>query len=237
MTEVMCRPIAEKITSLGGEIRYEEPVEIVLVQRGRVTGVRTKQGGTYHAPQTVVATTLSAAQSILGSLKGKGNLGNLFRLPAMSACTLQLELDRPALERDVTTFGPGTDMVSFAEQSRTTFRGSRGRLSVILGNPREYVDKTAEEILPTVLEQMDSLGVHLRGHVMTARKAAEKDAFYSLDKGNQNLRPRQKTGVPGLTLAGDYTRTSSFATMEGAVLSGQKAARLLLRAGEEGILG
>ena len=237
MTEVMCRPIAEKITSLGGEIRYEEPVETVLVQRGRVTGVRTKQGGTYHAPQTVVAATLSAAKSILGPLKGKGDLGNLFRLPTMSACTLQLELDRPALERDVTTFGPGTDMVSFAEQSRTTFRGSRGRLSVILGNPREYVGKTAEEILPTVLEQMDSLGVHLRGHVMTARKAAEEDAFYSLDKGNQNLRPRQKTGVPGLTLAGDYTRTSSFATMEGAVLSGQKAARLLLRAGEEGILG
>ena len=88
-----------------------------------------------------------------------------------------------------------------------------------------------------MLEQMDQLGVHLRGHVMTARKAAEKDAFYSLDKGNQNLRPRQKTGVPGLTLAGDYTRTSSFATMEGAVLSGQKAARLLLRVGEEGILG
>lgn len=163
------------------------------------------------------------------SIKHSGSLEKLFRLPEMSACTFQMELDRPALKKDITCFGPGTDMVSFAEQSRSTFRETKGRLSVILGNPKEYAQKNAVEILSVVQEQMESLGVHLEGHITDYRKVAEENDFYSLDKGSQRLRPKQKTEVSGLFLAGDYTLTSSFATMEGAVLSGKKAARQCLK--------
>ncbi len=146
-------------------------------------------------------------------------------MPCMSSCTLQMELESPALKKDVTTFGPGTDMVSFAEQSRSTFRESKGRLSVILGNPKEYAQMSAEDILHIVTEQMAQLGVNLKGKIVKVRKVAEENDFYSLDKGNQSLRPGQRTGVRGLFLAGDYTLTGSFATMEGAVMSGKKAAR------------
>ena len=83
--------------------------------------------------------------------------------------------------------------------------------------------------LEAVIRQMNSLGVHLEGNVIDARKVSEKGEFYSLDKGNQLIRPYQKTGIKGLVLAGDYTRTSSFATMEGAVISGKKAARVSMK--------
>lgn len=228
MTQVMCQPIADKVSALGGVFHFSESVETILLEQGRVTGVRGKNGTEYRAPQTVIAVTLPSAKQILAPLKGREELHPLFRLPTMSACSLQLELDQPALEKDITTFGPGTDVVSFAEQSRTTFRGSKGRLSVILGNPKEYADKSAEEILPMVVDQLAQLGVHIKGHVLAARKVEEQGEFYSLGVGNQSLRPSQRTGIPGLTLAGDYTRTASFATMEGAVLSGQQAARVCL---------
>jgi len=136
---------------------------------------------------------------------------------------------QPALEKDITTFGPATDMVSFAEQSRSTFRSSAGRLSIILGQPDKYSDKSLEEIMPIIYEQMNSLGVHLEDKVKNARKVCEKKEFYYLGKGSQKLRPGQKTEVDGLVLAGDYTLTSSFATMEGAVISGKKAAAVCLK--------
>ncbi|MCI8496722.1 MAG: FAD-dependent oxidoreductase [Clostridiales bacterium] len=228
MTEMMCNPIVRTVQAQGGRFCFGEPVEQVLVQKGAVVGVRGRSGQEYRAAQTVIATTLPAAKKILVPLKNRTELQSFFQLPTMSSCSIQLELDRPALKKDITTFAPGTDMVSFAEQSRSTFRDSKGRLSVILGNPDEYADKEIQEILPVVLEQMDSLGVHLKGHVLDARKVAEKNDFYSLGKGSQHLRPRQETGIRGLTLAGDYTLTSSFATMEGAVLSGKKAAKSCL---------
>lgn len=225
MTDVMCNPIVKKVESLGGIFQFNTQVEQVLVQNGSVIGVRVKNGQEYFAAHTVIATTLPAAKKILAPLKDKMELNHFFQLPHMSACSVQLELKHPALEKDITTFGSGTDMVSFAEQSRTTFRDSKGRLSVILGNPSDYAKKSTEEILPIVLEQMETLGVHLKRNVLDVRKVSEDNDFYSLDCGNQCLRPKQKTGISGLILAGDYTLTSSFATMEGAVLSGKKAAK------------
>ncbi len=240
MTDVMCEPIARKIRSLGGVIHLKEEVKEVILQNGtsdllaqpkkasQVMGVRTVNGQEYFAPHTVIATTLPAAKKILSSLRLCPELSGFFRLPHMSAATIQMELDCPSMPKDITTFGPGTDMASFAEQSRTTFPKSKGRLSVILGRPGKYVGKSTEELLKIALNQLSSLGIHLQGHVLDARKVTEGHDFYSLDKKSQRLRPNQNTGIPGLILAGDYTLTSSFSTMEGAVLSGKKAAHLLV---------
>lgn len=229
MSEVMCEPILREIRSLGGHFQFGEAVREVATEKGRVIGVKMQNGQEYRARETVIATTLIAAKGILSPLTGDARLADLFALPCMSACSLQLELDSPALARDITTFGPGTDMVSFAEQSRSTFGGSRGRLSVILGQPSVYAKKRTDECVAAVVEEMGRLGVELRGHITAARKVVEENSFYALTCGSQRLRPRQACGIAGLTLAGDYTRTASFATMEGAVLSGRQAAKHCLR--------
>ncbi len=229
MTEIMANPIVNKIKELGGTFYFGESVKEIIVRNGRASGVRNEKGDEFKAETIVIATSLTAAKEILKPLRKRKELSRLYRLPCMSACTLQLELSKPALKKDITTFGPGTDMVSFAEQSRSTFRKSKGRLSVILDNSKEYEDMSEEKLLPVVVEQLSSLGVQLDGKVLKARKVAEKNEFYSLCKGHQLMRPGQYTGIEGLVLAGDYTRTSSFATMEGAVISGKKAAKISMK--------
>ena len=47
--------------------------------------------------------------------------------------------------------------------------------------------------------------------------------------GVEQLRPPQRTPIPGLMLAGDWTATGWPATMEGAVRSGYLAAEEVLR--------
>lgn len=229
MTDIMCMPIVKGCADLGCRFQFGVKVTRVLEEQGRVTGVQDEKGQVYRSRQTVIAATLPAAKEILMPLKHRPELEKLFSLPEMSACTMQIELDQPALKKDVTTFGPSTDMVSFAEQSRSTFPQTKGRLSIILGNAEKQKEKDEKELFSMVLGQMDSLGVHLEGHVLRARKVAEANDFYALEPGNQKRRPSQRTGIPGLLLAGDYTRTASFATMEGAVLSGKKAARLCMK--------
>lgn len=224
MTEVMCEPVVRRISALGGQFRFNERVKRVTVERGAVTGVECESGEVYRAPRTVVATHLSGAKKVLQPLRGRRELYKLFKLPCMSACTVQFELKEPALSEDVTTFGVGCDVVSFAEQSRSTFQRSAGRLSVILGNADRYVDMATEELTECVCAQLKGLGVDITGKIMDVRKVSEEDEFYSLRCGSQRLRPTQRTGVRGLVLAGDYTLTKSFATMEGAVLSGEAAA-------------
>lgn len=243
MTDIMCAPIVEKIKEMGGKTVFGEPIEKVIFEKEnpykknsgenpkniRIKGVKAESGQNYYSDFTIIATPLSAAKQILNPLKKVKKLEKVFRLPCMSACTFQLELKKPALKKDITSFGPGTDAVSFAEQSRSTFKNSNGRLSLILGNPKEYCQKSAEEILPVVIKEMQSLGVHLEDNIKDFRKVSEENGFYSLSKGSQKLRPKQNTQIPGLFLAGDYTLTRSFATMEGAVIAGRKAAKECLK--------
>ena len=56
----------------------------------------------------------------------------------------------------------------------------------------------------------------------------EQDAVFSVRPGLDEQRPPQQTPVPGLLLAGDWTRTGWPATMEGAVRSGYLAAEAAL---------
>ena len=54
------------------------------------------------------------------------------------------------------------------------------------------------------------------------------NSIYRESPGSDRYRPAQRTPVPNLFLAGDYTRQDYMASMEGAVRSGVLAARALL---------
>jgi squalene-associated FAD-dependent desaturase len=66
--------------------------------------------------------------------------------------------------------------------------------------------------------------------LLAARLITQHDAVFSPRPGVDELRPPQKTDVPGLFIAGDWTQTLWPATMEGAVRSGYLAAEAILAA-------
>jgi len=207
------------------------PVDGLLMDGYRVNGV-TIAGRELRARHVVLATGLGPAQDLLKGPFGEDAwFGPMLRLPTMPAVTAQFELDSPALPVDRTTFGPGTVLASFSEQSRTTFSNRPGRLSVILARQDEFINVKASRIVEKVVEDAAKLGMDIRPHITDYRVTRLPRDFYSLRPGNNRMRPRQATPIPGLTLAGDYTRQPMLATMEGAVISGRLAAEAVLKAG------
>jgi 15-cis-phytoene desaturase len=229
MSEVMADPLAAAIARRGGVVQAGAPVKRLRIAGGRVTGVEIP-GAAIEARHVVVATSLRPAQRLLAQFGRHPWARPMLSLPSMPVVTIQLELDRPSMPYDRTTFGPCTALASFAEQSRTTFRHVPGRLSVILGRPERFLEATPEEILAVTVRDAAKLGIDLDGHVLRYRVVTRPDDFYSLAPGKDHLRPGQVTPIPGLTLAGDYTRQPLLGTMEGAVISGQLAARAVLAA-------
>jgi 15-cis-phytoene desaturase len=69
----------------------------------------------------------------------------------------------------------------------------------------------------------------MRDKVTDYRVVVEPREFYALVPGSERLKPTQETPIPGLYLAGDYTRQRYLATMEGAVYSGRLAATAILK--------
>ena len=228
MTEVMAAPIAASIAKRGGTVRTRMRVTSLEVHHGAVTGVLT-DAGPLHASAVVLATPVDTAQRLVRARFAEQDwCRGLLSLKTMSAATLQLELCRPIYPVDRTIFGPGTVLASFGEQSRTTFKHADGRVSIILAPPDLFVGMEPDRVFECAMEDAAKLGFDLRPLVTDYRVVNEADEFYALSPGQDRLRPEQKTPVRGLTLAGGYTRQPWIDTMEGAVVSGQTAARAVL---------
>ena len=227
MTDVMTGPLADYIVASGGEVITDEPVLSTIKRGGHFTVTTTKNQ--YRADAVILATSLKPAQEIVSASFDDPWFNDMLSLGTMPSVTFQMELKDPSLPVDRTTFGPMTSMSSFAEQSRTTFRGSPGRLSVILSPPETYVHLPERDILHCVLADAEALGMHIKNDVLSYRKVVLPHDFHSLAPGAMRLRPTQKTAIKNFYLAGDYTRQKFVATMEGAVYSGELAAKALVK--------
>jgi uncharacterized protein with NAD-binding domain and iron-sulfur cluster len=76
---------------------------------------------------------------------------------------------------------------------------------VICSPPEPLLEAPPEEVLATVLADAERLGLDLAGTLRTYRVVRLAEDFMSLAPGHVSLRPDQRTPMPGLTLAGDWT--------------------------------
>ncbi|MFS0870288.1 FAD-dependent oxidoreductase [Paenibacillus xylanilyticus] len=230
MTDVMCSPLAAAIEQKGGRIRTNAPVTQLLYGADGLEGVELEDGELIPATRVVVAANIRRSQQLLEEHFSEHEWFQPFlSLDAMPHVTVQFESELPLLPEDRTTFGPGTDIGSFGEQSRTTFRGRPGRASIILVNPDELIDLSDEEIWNRTQRGLIDIGLAEGvSSVTDYRIVRGNENFYRIAPGNERKRPEQVTPIRGLYLAGDYTKQPMFTTMEGAVLSGQKAAAGIL---------
>ncbi len=229
MSEALANPIASKIRENGGEILTNMKVESILFDGSKVTGVKLSNGSSIHSHNTILATDIGNAKRIVQNLVHIPFIQPFLKIPTTSAITVQLELKKPIQDFDRVTFAPNTILASFTEESHTTFPNSKGRISIILSNPDDYLQKNNQEIFQLVLKDFQKINLNIKKDVTDFRVVRHKDKFYNLGPNHDQDRPMQKTPIPGLVLAGDYTRQKFYTTMEGAVLSGIAAANIILK--------
>lgn len=229
MSDVMCMPIVKAIEKKGSKVLAGEEVKELLMENNTVVGVKTKNKK-YHAPFVVLAASLKPAQDLIKAKVGKNKwFSDMLKLPSMPAVTIQFELKKRSMEADRITFGPGTTWGSFSEQSKTTFRRSKGRLSIILTPADKFLKMSDKEVLKVVIDDGKRLGIDIEDIIKDFRMTRIPYDFYSLTPGTEKLRPTQKTTIGGLILAGDYTKQIYLGTMEGAVVSGKLAAESIYK--------
>jgi 15-cis-phytoene desaturase len=139
-----------------------------------------------------------------------------------------LELDCPGLTDDHIIFGANSILGTFGEQSHTTFEHSSGRISTFLTPTEPYINMSKDEVVAAVLADLKRQGVDVGDRMTNAVVVKHPSEFYLLEPGSEALRPLQRTSIPGLALAGDYTKQPYICSMEGAVISGRLAAEALV---------
>jgi len=225
MSDVIARPLAKRFEELGGTLKLNTKVDNLIYKNNRIIGVKIKDKEVY-AKTVLLATDIGNSKKILKDINHP-YIRKFLKIPTMSVLTVHLELKKPLMKLDRATFTPLTKISSFTEESRSTFKKSKGRISIIMTSTPEINFLTNEELLKLVIEEFKKVGINIKDNLIDYRVVRHIDKFYDLSKGNDKYRQDQKTPIKGLVLAGDYTKQRMYATMEGAVISGINAYKVI----------
>ena len=145
------------------------------------------------------------------------------RMTPMPIVTVNLWYDRPVMD-DAFVGLPGR-MMQWVFDKRIAFGGAASHLSLVSSGAAEIVGLSNEHLAAVASTEVERSLPGARGvWPVRATVVREKQATFSLAPG-QPARPGPRTPIRGLLLAGDWTDTGLPATIEGAVISGHRAAR------------
>jgi zeta-carotene desaturase len=225
---------AEMVSARGGRVELRASVETIAQQ---ADGRWLLQAGdaSYVADDVILALPFEQAQRLIAQMSLQGPDGGAVRadLEARMARLVHSPFISVLLwyDRQITDLHHAwlldTTIQWFFHKSKirgyAPERGSYVEL-VIAGSKTELPLSRAEILEPALAELKRFFPEAARATLVKSGILKEARATFSVTPGLDQFRPEQKTGLPGLYLAGDWTRTEWPSTMEGAARSGRLAA-------------
>lgn len=197
-------------------IHRRRPVEAFNVKEETVQGVRAR-GELFAADAVISALPYERLTPLFPELSLR--IENFRHSPIAG---IHLRFDRPV-----------TDLPFAALLDRTLhwyFAKDSGRaLSVVISAARSLATKNREEIVALALAELAEFEPLVRhAKLLSAHVIRETRATFVASPGFEGQRPRTQTAYRNFFLAGEWTDTGWPSTMEGAVISGYRAAEAVL---------
>ncbi len=227
------------IEARGGEVRLGTGLDRVDVDGGTVR--RAFVDGAQQNPDVYVL-ALSPdrlLETLPPSVREDRFFSRAGHLATSPIVNVHLWYDRPVWDADFAAFLNTPLQWAFNKSRLWGQEGDGQYIDISLSGAHEFVDRPASEIVDMFRKEMEALFPLARGaELARALVVKQRDATFAAAPATATLRPSQRTPIPNLFLAGDWTDTGWPATMESAVRSGRMAARAALatasrmRAGE-----
>jgi zeta-carotene desaturase len=255
--EYLHKPILEYLEVRGTKVYTRRQVREIQFaeseEQTHVTGIVVAQGDTVEtitADAYVFACDLPGIQRILPHEWRKwSEFDNIYKLDAVPVATVQLRFDgwvtelNDAEQRkqllhaagiDNLLYTADADFSCFADLALTSpadyYRPGEGSLLQLVLTPGDpFIAQSNEAIAQHVLKQVHELFPSSRELNMTWYSVVKlAQSLYREAPGMDVYRPNQKTPVDNFFLAGSYTQQDYIDSMEGATISGRRAAKVIL---------
>ncbi len=227
--ELYSEPIPRFLAARGGAVRLRSRVERIALREGVAVGVDLADGTVEAADAVIAAVPWHALPALLPTdmVEREPYFKDLARLEGSPITAVHLWFDRPLsvpeqcvlLDREVQWV---------FDKSRP---GGNAYLGLVVSASRDWLSLSRAEILARATRDLEEALPAVRAaKIVRAAVIKEPNATFSPAPGTDAYRPGTVSPVPGLLVAGDWTRTGWPATMESAVRSGYAAAAAVLAA-------
>lgn len=223
LDEMYAEPAARFLEAHGGAVRVKAPAKVIVAPNGTVAGVRTPSGDIaaaavistvpWHAFADIWESVPASVQAIADAASAMGS---------SPIVTVNLWLDGPVTDR---MFVGLVDAPIHWAFNKAAIVGERAtHLAVVTSGADDLAAADNDEVTRITVEHLSrALPMLRKRSVLRSVVVREHRATFSLAPGGPS-RPAVSTGIGGFLLAGDWTDTGLPATIEGAVISGHRAA-------------
>ena len=238
LDELYTFPSRDFIERAGGAVRVNAPAKVTC--EGATAQGATVRGARVRGCEVRVRDELLSAKAIvcapawfaLPSLfpDRPAALETVLRAAESTAAspivTVNLWFDRPVTSHSLVGL-PGRAM-QWVFDKRAILGDASSHLSLVSSGASALVAQGNQELVDLAMSELTAALPSARAAVLRrAVVVREKRATFSVAPG-QPRRPPVETAIPGLFLAGDWIETGLPATIEGAVVSGHRAAAAAL---------
>ena len=229
LSDLYVEPARALIERLGGVIRCGADVAGSVGDGENVAGVRLKEGETIPCSALILAVPSYRAPALLPAvLRETGYMAPAASIPLSPIVSVHLWFEKEVMPQEI--LGVIGRRIQWVFNRRKIShekgheQGRGGHLSAVISAAHAMVDMGNDELIRIVLEDLESIYGATAGHTTRALVIREKRGTFSCTPEVEQIRPGCGTPVPNLFIAGDWTDTGYPATIEGAIMSGERSA-------------
>ena len=229
--EMYAEPARRFVVERGGEVRTSALARLSVAD-GRIAAVSIRDER-FTAPSVLAAVPWFGLRTLFGDSRPAelaAILDDVAAMQPMPIVTVNLWYDRPVMDESFAGL-PGRTM-QWVFDKRAAFGEAASHLSLVSSGALDIVARSNDELSALAASEVETGLPGARGmRPVRATVIREKQATFSLAPG-QPSRPGIRTPLPNLFLAGDWIDTGLPATIEGAVISGHRAAAVIMGASD-----
>ncbi|MGB0561622.1 MAG: 15-cis-phytoene desaturase [Spirulinaceae cyanobacterium] len=244
-TERLCQPMVDYIVEQGGEVHLQAGLKTIAlnpdqtVSHFEIRGQDGQEDSTITADAYVSALSVDPLKTLLPQpWRELDFFEKLTHLEGVPVINIHLWFDRKLTDIDQLLFSRSDLLSVYADMSNTCREYAdpdRSMLELVLAPAAAWIGKSEEEILAATLAELQKLFPDDFGGANPAQLRKHKivktpRSVYKAVPGSQAYRPGQTTPIANFYLAGSYTMQEFLGSMEGAVLSGKRAAQAIATA-------
>ena len=225
---------ADFVTQLGGVVNERISVDNISQQAGGGWEVRCGERQ-FYADNLILAAPFEQTQRLLSALTLEDQrvrptlddvLGKIRRFVHSPFISILLWYDRKITDVHHAWLLDTTIQWFFHKSKIRGYAPELGSyVELVIAGSRAELAMSRTEILQLGLRELERFFPAVRNAtLLKSGLLKEARATFSVVPGLEDARPEQETGVRGLYLAGDWTKTDWPSTMEGAARSGRLAA-------------
>ncbi len=229
-----------EIERRGGEVNLRSPMRAIHTSHAELQGIEFDGGRLEAADAYIFAVPHDTLAELLpDEIKHREpmleHLGNIRVSPITG---VHLWFDRKVMSEPFVTLLDTTTQWIFNKsalygEANGQLKEKGQYLQLVISASYSLLQKPRQEIIDLCMAEVrQALPAAQNANLLKATVIKEAAATFSPQPGVDRWRPKQKTSVKKMFLAGDWTDTSWPATMEGAVRSGYLAAEAVLEAAD-----